>query len=67
MSRPLAAVLNAFGSGACSLAEIESATALDHDVVTAAVDHLVRASRRSNDDDPRPGAPTHRRRAVRRR
>ncbi len=45
MSRPLAAVLNAFGSGACSLAEIESATALDHDVVTAAVDHLVRAGR----------------------
>ena len=45
MSRPLAAVLDAFGSGASSLAEIESATALDHDVVTAAVDHLVRAGR----------------------
>lgn len=39
---PLTAVLDAFESGASSLAEIESRTGLSHGIVEASVDHLVR-------------------------
>ncbi len=45
VARPLAAVVEAFASGASSLAEVESVTGLDPDIVSAAVDHLVRAGR----------------------
>lgn len=45
MTRPLTAVLAAFTAGAASLTEVEGRTGLSHDVVNAAVDHLVRAGR----------------------
>lgn len=45
MTRPLTAVLDAFTDGAASLTEVEARTGLSHDVVSAAVDHLVRAGR----------------------
>lgn len=45
MTRPLSAVLDAFERGAASLPDIEKITALDHDVVMAAVDHLIRTGR----------------------
>lgn len=42
---PLAAVLAAFQGGAASVAEVRLRTGLDHDVVDAAVEHLVRMGR----------------------
>lgn len=45
MTRPLSAVLDAFTQGAASLAEVEGRTGLSPEVVSAAIDHLVRAGR----------------------
>jgi len=45
VSGPLTRVLDAFGAGAASLAEVEAATGLSADVVSASVDHLVRLGR----------------------
>jgi FeoC like transcriptional regulator len=45
VSGPLTLVLDAFGAGAASLGEVESATGLSRDVVAASVDHLVRMGR----------------------
>lgn len=45
MTRPLTAVLDAFEAGATSLADVEDSTRLGRDVVSAAVEHLVRAGR----------------------
>ncbi|HET7762005.1 MAG TPA: FeoC-like transcriptional regulator [Phycicoccus sp.] len=42
---PLSAVLEAFGSGAGSLAEVAARSGLSPEVVRAAVDHLVRMGR----------------------
>lgn len=46
-TRPLQAVLDAVRSGTSSLAEVEARTGLTRDVVSAAVDHLVRLGRLS--------------------
>lgn len=43
--RPLRAVLDALGKGAASVADISVATGLPRDVVTDAIDHLVRLGR----------------------
>lgn len=48
MSGPLSRVLEAFSTGASSLAEIAARTGLPADVVSGAVDHLVRAGRLSS-------------------
>lgn len=45
MSRPLTAVLDSIAAGSHSLQEIADHTGLSRDVVTAAVDHLVRLGR----------------------
>lgn len=45
MSGPLASVLSAFEGGAGTLAEVAARTGLAADVVSAAVDHLVRLGR----------------------
>ena len=42
---PLSAVLEAFGSGSRSLAEVAARSGLSSEVVRAAVDHLVRMGR----------------------
>lgn len=46
-ARPLQAVLDAVRSGTSSLAEVEDRTGLSRDVVSGAVDHLVRLGRLS--------------------
>ena len=45
MSGPLTQILEAFGAGATSLAEVARRTGLTDDVVRAGVDHLVRIGR----------------------
>lgn len=44
-TRPLRAVLDAMEGGASSVADISARTALPRDVVTGAIDHLVRLGR----------------------
>jgi hypothetical protein len=45
VSGPLTQILEAFGAGATSLAEVARRTGLTDDVVRAGVDHLVRIGR----------------------